>query len=88
MDISKLNPEVYRKAANLILRRFEYCCCHALEATTKAGEDRLAYNEYLRLLFKPEDWTRLFWWDIGDLESRVFALLLCADILESERRVK
>lgn len=43
------------------------------------------HQSFFASLFKPEDAYGLGWWDDGELEPRKIALLLCADILESEQ---
>jgi len=91
----KLNPEVFRKAAEMVLTGKEEFSCFAVDDTAeKFGDfDENHLDFYKSLFFYDSDGYKShlsIWW-IGDLTAsnpegikvRVIALLLAADILES-----
>jgi hypothetical protein len=85
MDILKLNPEAFREAAQRIAYEQNSGCCFAIAAiktTIPLGD----YLEFLELFAPGHD--RPYWWAKKDREPRIIALLLCADILESEQKAQ
>jgi hypothetical protein len=89
MNIEELNPEVFRRAAVKLRIVYPFCCDAIQEATN--GRERFSNREaphqaYFESLFKPNLTYGLGWWPEDDRESRLIALLLCAEILESEQK--
>jgi hypothetical protein len=93
MDISKLNPEVYRRAAGRILERKEIYSCHAIQKEARSllskSNHRDFFGEVMRPSFEERFSAGCWWEDWKHREKpRAFALLLCADILESEQKAQ
>jgi len=91
----KLNPEVFRKAAEMILSTIEEYSCFAVEdAADNLGENAVNHLEFYETLFyKDSDGYKVgkcIWWlddficgEPEGIEVRVIALLLAAEIVES-----
>jgi hypothetical protein len=78
----KQRREIYLDTADIILKRESFFICCALDTAAKikttASEQRLMFEEFF--LFQPETTEGLGWWRIVDCESRINALLLCAEM--------
>lgn len=87
---TNLNPQVFRDAAARIVTKQNYFCCDSIQLITKNREssfDKYApHQAFFQSYFKPKQAYGLGWWSEGEVEARALALLLCADILESERK--
>ena len=84
---TKMDPGVFRNAATAILcSQTSYACyavCYATHDLTHA--EQWIYHDCFRRWFKPnQSRLELNWWELGDKESRIIAMLLMADILETE----
>jgi len=83
MKTQKQWAKVFRKAANEAAKRIEnrtfFLCCIRIDAAGGTLDERY----FFEWLFKPKmkQW-RIGWWDSGDNESRILALLLAAEICE------
>jgi hypothetical protein len=88
MDIN-LDPQVFRDAAEIV-RQYRVGCCYAI--TSACGWDAVrtdVYLDFVMVFFKPKQVSLdEFWWLEGETEPRLIALLLCADILESEQKAQ
>lgn len=72
--------KVYTYAAEDILKYDGMCCCLSILMNAVRNSSMSLEEEYVEfMLFKP-DHNEAFWWDKGDDESRVFALLLSAEM--------
>lgn len=98
-DIIKyLNPNVYREATKYIIPfpLSPECCCGAISIYCLAHKIK-NYDDYISFFayyFKPphKDFEK-FWWEspiitLKDQPARSFALLLAAEILNSEQNKK
>lgn len=88
METANLKPGVYRRAACKLKKRLRYCCDAIMHATNFReywNDGGAPHQAYFGALFKPESYGT-GWWEDDDRESRLIALLLCADILESEQK--
>lgn len=84
---TKMDPDVFRNAATAILcSQFSYACYAVSFAThVLADAEQSIYHDCFHRWFKPnQSRLELNWWEPGDKESRIIALLLMADILETE----
>jgi hypothetical protein len=95
MDISKLNPEVYRRGAARILTQQELYSCRAIKNQCFPDwASFFAHRDFFSEIFQPvsikEMGSEFNWWNDfhPHSESRTLALLLCADILESEQKAQ
>lgn len=95
MEISKLNPEVYRRAAVRILVQRELYSCYAIKRECLPDWVRyFSHKDFFSLLFRPASFKEIAsefnWWSDHEhhCEARALALLLCADILESEQKAQ
>ena len=85
--MSKLNPQVYRDAAESLIERSDIYCCFAIEKATFDG-GRLAHQSAFAALFEPPKSIQTdigTWWakSWGDQEARIFALLLMSEMIEN-----
>lgn len=84
----KLDPNVYRNAAELIKTGKRPACCSAISMASPTWE-QYYYTDPFARLFKPE-FSGAYWWSAGygynAREARIFALLLMAEIVESENK--
>lgn len=85
----KINPQVFRDAAELLMVGIEGYCCHAIEKVLgiyPSYAENEPHCEFLIELFKPEEYGAHGWWgwpsENENREARIFALLLAADIAE------
>jgi hypothetical protein len=88
-----INPEVYREAAELFVRRESSlhskgleCCCGAIDGVTWDE----SYRDEFKKVFAPRKRANSFWWanpfrTDKDQLARSIALLLMAEILEGEK---
>jgi len=86
----KLDPEVYRNAAEILEegKDTRFCCWALLFAEFPRHEGTLIKTKHLKAfarVFEPEIHQGI-WWGIQDRESRIIALLLMADMVESENK--
>lgn len=94
----KLNPEVYRLAAELI--PISYSCCLAIMGAADCAHEcgREPYYNAFYNLFRPKNSNHAYWmsWDSNDRmlnethaqERRILALLLMAEIVADRNRRK
>lgn len=83
-----LDPQIFRYAAKDIVTGLETHCCCAISyncyncpSVTSISKAIKAFKDYF---YEPHEALRTFsWWDLDDTESRILALLLMADIIES-----
>lgn len=82
--MTKLNPQVFRDAAEKVVSKTEGFACAALESL--AGECAIPdYLDFLSVHFKPEtlraddSWWGLPW-EYEEREARILALLFCAEM--------
>jgi hypothetical protein len=87
---TKLDPRVFERAAEHVLREDLGCCAALME---EVGDYAICvrYRNFLESLFMPSDSVTGFWWaPPGELISakfaRAIALDLCALILKEEQR--
>jgi hypothetical protein len=76
--------EVLRKAAESIASNKTEFCCHAIKSLLGWGQD-FEVMSFFQEIFEPVGMGRPCWypwWDDGDSESRILALLLAAEIAE------
>lgn len=86
---TNLDPQVFRDAANNV-SQWEVGCYAALYVASLSEPCALHdYIQFFRSMFKPRDVKESpYWWYFSEIEPRIIALLLCADILESEQKGK
>ena len=84
--MKSLNPDIYRKAANLIFEGSEEYACHAI--TTVENISSFGESSHKRLfldIFDPRDGNHAFFGPVSDKQTqlaRQLALLLTAEIVE------
>ena len=101
MKKPKLNPQVFRDAAELIEIEQRLYACVAINYSSDIKKPWIsdvvtAYETYFAKWFKPEGKIQnescYGWFGKGSVEAnkkkRVLALLLCADILERQNKKK
>jgi hypothetical protein len=93
MKTATLNPEVYRRAAARILERKELYSCHAIANQTRSFQSKQNHRDFFSEVMHPslgERFSAGCWWDDYRYREnpRAIALLLCADILESEQKAQ
>lgn len=92
----KLNPEVFRKAATLLLPDSlyadlqEWFCCPAIwHATVELGEDYSSHRTYFQSLMTCHTRYPVCWWGeqrtLEQQSARFIALSLAAEVLEGEQ---
>lgn len=83
---NKQRSKIYRKAAELLsLGGGNGLCCCAINDTCNNDYRFLSTIQLCGIfpelgLFNPHN--NMFWWPLGDLEPRIIALLLAAEIAE------
>lgn len=84
----KLDPDVYREAAELIITYKDSACCNAIAKAVFRGSS-YPYRKAFARVFRPE-FAGGYWWSTAypytPSDPRIIALLLMADIVESENK--
>ena len=77
---------VYRAAAERLLKRDNMYCCTAIEEASDGlggGYDFwIAARDLFRAFFEPPPPVWSIWWPVSEVEPRVQALLLLAEMVE------
>jgi hypothetical protein len=84
-----LNPDIFVEAAEILTEGFVVNCCPAIAWAAYAADDREHGSELNRIhqnlfaaLFAEDRRPGAPWWDYGEIEPRLLALLLAAEIYE------
>lgn len=86
MNSKRQKITILKAAANRIASRAGSLCCMSIREISPSKEIEEACIDIITSIFK-KDSTRvgsLFWWDIHEIEPRIFALLLAAEMVRTD----